>query len=68
MKFSAFLHHLAFGAGLACVSALVVLAMLQAGVVDRPDARKAHARATPKGGGVGIVAAFLLGITVLYGY
>ncbi len=68
MTLAAFLRHLAFCAGLAGVSALVVLAMLTAGVVDRPDARKAHTRATPKGGGVGIVAAFLLGITILYGY
>ncbi len=31
--------------------------------MDRPDARKAHSHPTPKGGGVGIVVAFLLGIT-----
>ena len=33
-----------------------------------PEARKAHDRPTPKGGGVGIVVAFLVGITVLYRY
>ena len=68
MTLLAVLRHIAFCTGLAGVSALVVLAMLGAGVADRPDARKAHTRTTPKGGGVGIVAAFLLGITVLYGY
>jgi UDP-GlcNAc:undecaprenyl-phosphate GlcNAc-1-phosphate transferase len=68
MTLSAVLRHLAFCAGLALVSALVVLAMLQTGVVDRPHPRKAHTRPTPKGGGVGVVAAFLLGIVVLYGY
>ncbi len=42
--------------------------MISARVMDTPDARKAHTRPTPKGGGVGIVVAFMLGITVLYGY
>jgi UDP-GlcNAc:undecaprenyl-phosphate GlcNAc-1-phosphate transferase len=37
-------------------------------VLDRPDARKVHAVATPKGGGVGIVAAFLIGIACLYAF
>jgi UDP-GlcNAc:undecaprenyl-phosphate GlcNAc-1-phosphate transferase len=36
--------------------------------MDRPAARKAHAVPTPKGGGVGIVVAFLLGVSVLYGF
>ncbi len=64
----AFLRHLAFATGLAMVSALVVLAMISVGVMDRPDPRKAHARPTPKGGGVGVVVAFMLGLSVLYGY
>jgi UDP-GlcNAc:undecaprenyl-phosphate GlcNAc-1-phosphate transferase len=37
-------------------------------VPDRPDARKAHTAVTPKSGGVGIVAAFLLGVVLLYHY
>ncbi len=68
MTWLAVLRHLAFCTGLAGVSALIVLAMLREGVVDRPSARKAHRNPTPKGGGLGVVAAFLLGITVLYGY
>jgi UDP-GlcNAc:undecaprenyl-phosphate GlcNAc-1-phosphate transferase len=36
--------------------------------MDVPDPRKAHATPIPKGGGVGIVTAFLLGISVLYGF
>jgi UDP-GlcNAc:undecaprenyl-phosphate GlcNAc-1-phosphate transferase len=68
MTLAAFLRHLAFVASLALVSALVVAAMISARVMDVPNARSAHARPTPKGGGVGIVVAFMLGITVLYGY
>jgi UDP-GlcNAc:undecaprenyl-phosphate GlcNAc-1-phosphate transferase len=68
MTVAAFLRHLAFCAGLALVSAMVVAAMISARVMDTPDARKAHTRPTPKGGGVGVVVAFMLGITVLYGY
>ncbi len=68
MTLFAFLRHLAFAAALALVSAMVVAAMLSARVMDVPNARSSHARPTPKGGGVGIVVAFMLGVTVLYGY
>ena len=68
MTLAAFLRHLAFCGALAIVSAMVVLAMISARIMDRPDARKAHTRPTPKGGGVGVVVAFMLGIAVLYGY
>ena len=64
----AFLRHLVFCAGLALVSAMVVAGMISARIMDMPEARKAHTRPTPKGGGVGVVVAFMLGISVLYGY
>ena len=67
MTLAAFLRHMLFCAGLALVSALTVRAMITARVMDTPNARKAHANPTPKGGGVGIVVAFMLGIAVLYG-
>ena len=67
MSFAAFLHHLAFCAAIAGISAVMVRAMISARVMDTPDARKAHSDPTPKGGGVGVVVAFLLGISVLYG-
>jgi UDP-GlcNAc:undecaprenyl-phosphate GlcNAc-1-phosphate transferase len=68
MTLAALLRHLALGIGLALFSALIVRLMIVARVMDRPDARKAHDRPIPKGGGVGIVASFLLGIAVLFRY
>lgn len=45
-------------AALVC-SALIVW-MIRVGVMDMPGHRSSHTRPTPKGGGVGIVAAFVL--------
>ena len=64
----ALLKHLLFCAVLAGLSAVVVRGMIGVGVMDRPDARKVHVRAVPKGGGVGVVAAFLAGIVLLYAF
>ena len=47
---------------LALVSAALVRAMAARGVLDVPGARSSHDRPTPKGGGVGIVAAVVLGL------
>jgi UDP-GlcNAc:undecaprenyl-phosphate GlcNAc-1-phosphate transferase len=66
MSFDAVLRHLAFAVGLALLSALCVRLMIAFPILDHPDARKAHVRPTPKGGGVGIVMAFLVGMAVLY--
>jgi UDP-GlcNAc:undecaprenyl-phosphate/decaprenyl-phosphate GlcNAc-1-phosphate transferase len=66
MTFAAVLRHLTFAAGLALLSAVVVRAMITARLMDRPDPRKLHTLETPKGGGVGVVVAFLVGIAVLY--
>ncbi len=68
MTLFAVLRHLAFAAGLAGLSAAMVRLMIAVRVLDRPNARSAHSVATPKGGGVGIVAAFLVGVVVLYRY
>ncbi|MDJ0390135.1 MraY family glycosyltransferase [Roseomonas sp. E05] len=62
----AFLQHLTFAAGLAALSAMLVRLMIAFPILDHPDHRKAHSRPTPKGGGVGIVCAFILGMLVLY--
>ncbi len=59
-------RHLALMGGLAIFSAIIVRIMIFIGVPDRPNARKAHTHTTPKSGGVGIVAAFILGVLLLY--
>ena len=61
-------RHLALLAGLALFSGIVVRVMISVGVPDHPDPRKSHSEVTPKSGGVGIVAAFLLGVLLLYRY
>jgi UDP-GlcNAc:undecaprenyl-phosphate/decaprenyl-phosphate GlcNAc-1-phosphate transferase len=66
MTLAAVLHHLAFAVGLALLSAALVRLMIAVRVLDRPDPRKVHTRDTPKGGGVGVVVAFLVGVAVLY--
>ena len=66
MQWSAWLIHLGFAGLLAAVSAMGVRLMLARPILDHPDARKAHDQPTPKGGGVGVVAAFMLGMAVLY--
>ena len=68
MTLAAFLRHLGFAMLLVVLSAATVRLMIAARVMDAPEARKAHHRPTPKGGGVGIVVTFLVGIAVLYRY
>ncbi len=68
MTLLALLKHLLFCAGLAGISAAAVRVMIGVGVMDQPDARKAHACPVPKGGGVGVVLAFLVGILLLYAF
>ena len=52
---------------LTMTSAGLVALMARVGVLDIPDARKSHSHPIPKGGGVGIVAASLLGAAFLNG-
>lgn len=66
MTSAALLRHLVLAAGLACLSAVIVRLMIYARVMDHPDPRKAHDRPIPKCGGVGIVAAFVVGLLALY--
>ncbi|WP_239451555.1 glycosyltransferase family 4 protein [Elioraea rosea] len=62
----ALLGHLAFCAMLALVSAIVVRGVIALRLMDVPNTRSAHERPTPKGGGLGIVVATLVGLSVLY--
>jgi UDP-GlcNAc:undecaprenyl-phosphate/decaprenyl-phosphate GlcNAc-1-phosphate transferase len=66
MTLAALLRHLAFAVALALLSAAVVRLMIAARLLDHPDPRKVHTLETPKGGGVGVVVAFLVGIGMLY--
>ena len=68
MTLHAFATHMAFCAALALLSAVAVRLMIAVRLLDHPNARSAHANPTPKGGGVGIVIAFLAGIMLLYRY
>ncbi|QQX90680.1 UDP-phosphate alpha N-acetylglucosaminyltransferase [Gluconobacter sphaericus] len=58
-------QNLTNGVTLSCIAAVVlcnllILLMIRAGVLDHPVARSSHTRPTPKGGGIGIVGAFIL--------
>ena len=66
MRLSALLEHLAFAAALAVLSAIVVRLMIAFPILDHPNARSAHKRPTPRGGGLGVVLAFMAGMVVLY--
>ncbi len=68
MTLAALLRHLGFALTLMLLSAATVRLMISMRVMDTPEDRKAHVHPTPKGGGVGIVVAFLAGIAVLYRY
>ncbi|MBP0443270.1 undecaprenyl/decaprenyl-phosphate alpha-N-acetylglucosaminyl 1-phosphate transferase [Roseomonas sp. SSH11] len=69
MRLGAFLPHLGFAVMLALLSAGVVRLMIAFPMLDDPARRlaTAHKVPTPKGGGLGIVLAFVAGMVVLYG-
>lgn len=66
MSLSALLSHLLLALPLALLSAMVVRRMIARPILDHPDHRKAHARPTPKGGGLGPVVAFMAGMLGLF--
>lgn len=66
MQFHALLNHLVFAGLLALLSAGAVRAMIAYPILDHPNHRSAHVRPTPRGGGVGVVIAFMTGMMVLY--
>jgi UDP-GlcNAc:undecaprenyl-phosphate GlcNAc-1-phosphate transferase len=66
MLLSAFVQHLGFALLLALLSAGAVRLMIAFPILDHPNARSAHQRPTPRGGGVGVVIAFIVGMLALY--
>lgn len=66
MLLDAVLRHLAFAALLAVLSAAAVRLMIAYPILDHPNARSSHTRPTPRGGGVGVVLAFVAGMAVLF--
>ncbi|MFC7736032.1 glycosyltransferase family 4 protein [Roseomonas sp. GCM10028921] len=69
MRAEAFLPHLGFAALLVLLSAGVVRLLIAYPMLDDPARRAAtaHKVPTPRGGGLGIVAAFVAGMVMLYG-
>ena len=66
METQALLQHLAFAVLLAALSAGVVRLMIAFPILDVPNHRSAHRNPTPRGGGLGVVVAFVAGMLVLY--
>jgi UDP-N-acetylmuramyl pentapeptide phosphotransferase/UDP-N-acetylglucosamine-1-phosphate transferase len=66
MQASAILQHLGFALLLALLSAGTVRLMIAFPILDHPNHRSAHARPTPRAGGVGVVLAFVAGMCALY--
>ncbi|CAI3946894.1 UDP-N-acetylmuramyl pentapeptide phosphotransferase/UDP-N-acetylglucosamine-1-phosphate transferase (Rfe) (PDB:4J72) [Commensalibacter communis] len=52
--------------GTTLLSAVIVKAMARIGVMDNPIERSSHTIPTPKGGGVGIISAFLIGSIIIF--
>lgn len=66
MQLHALLSHLAFALALAALSAGIVRLMIAFPILDHPNARSAHVRPTPRGGGLGVVLAFIAGMLALF--
>jgi UDP-GlcNAc:undecaprenyl-phosphate GlcNAc-1-phosphate transferase len=66
MLVEAVVRHVAFAGLLALLSAGVVRLMMAYPILDHPNERSSHLRPTPRGGGVGVVLAFVVGMVVLY--
>lgn len=66
MELYAIAQHLAFAVALAALSAGVVRLMIAFPILDHPNHRSAHHNPTPRGGGLGVVVAFVAGMLVLY--
>jgi UDP-GlcNAc:undecaprenyl-phosphate GlcNAc-1-phosphate transferase len=66
MQPAALFQHLGFALLLALLSAGAVRLMIAWPILDHPNARSAHARPVPRGGGIGVVVAFVAGMLALF--
>ncbi len=66
MSLAAVALHLSFALILALLSAGAVRLMIAFPILDLPNHRSAHVSPTPRGGGVGVVLAFIAGMLVLF--
>ncbi len=67
MSAAAFFNHLAFGALLTLVSALLTwVIMRRVRILDTPNERSSHTRPTPRSGGIAIVVTYFIGLLLLY--
>ena len=66
MTLAALVQHLTFALLLTLLSAATARAMIAFPIIDHPNHRSAHVNPTPRGGGLGAVLAFMLGMLVLY--
>lgn len=62
-----FIRHLLFAAVIFGISAVVTTLLIRyLNVLDIPNERSSHTKATPRGGGIAIVVAFLTGISLIH--
>ena len=62
-----FLRHILFAIVIIGISALVTMLLIRRlRIFDVPNERSSHTRITPRGGGIAIVAAFLVGISLIH--
>ena len=66
MTLYSFFIHLAFVLMLASCSWFITFRVLALNILDIPNERSSHTCPTPRGGGLGIVVAFFIGILMIY--
>lgn len=67
METQSFVFHIIFALVIAGLSALITFLLSRyIGALDIPNERSSHTKVTPRGGGVAIVSAFLVGILIIH--
>ena len=60
--------HILFAIALFCVSVAVTYFVARFGILDEPNHRSSHVRATPSTGGIAIVATFAIGLVIVWAF